>query len=186
MFTRKPKASHLDTVLYEIEMLEFCNQKLVHAPCSAGGEKSAYLECFLVHYRNLIRFLSGEKHRTGDLSLSEPATWANGKIAPQEIDSLKCAGQGLDQKYWQEISQYIEHLTTHRHETDTEWDIDEMYRELKPILSQFQRLIGRGEALEAPPNPVLGMMAGVPELMDEAVELAMKAREGHPLRKLDG
>jgi Ribbon-helix-helix protein, copG family len=38
------------------------------------------------------------------------------------------------------------------------------------------------ETAAAPDDPILGMFADVPELMDEIVEEAMQSRERHPLR----
>jgi len=35
-------------------------------------------------------------------------------------------------------------------------------------------------------DPLLGMFAGEPELLDQVVEAAMQAREEHPLRAIDG
>lgn len=38
---------------------------------------------------------------------------------------------------------------------------------------------------EPKPDPLLGLMADEPELLDEVVEAAMMARESHPLRTGD-
>ena len=60
MYARRPKESHRDTVTYEIEMLDFCLQSLTGKHYRDGNEQALYLEGFLLHYRNLIRFFSVE------------------------------------------------------------------------------------------------------------------------------
>jgi hypothetical protein len=46
----------------------------------------------------------------------------------------------------------------------------------------IKEALARLETPAAPDDPVLGMFADVPDLMDEIVEEAMQARERHPLR----
>jgi hypothetical protein len=47
-------------------------------------------------------------------------------------------------------------------------------------------LIEQLDETEAPGDPLLGMFAAEPELLDQAVESTMQAREEHPLRPVDG
>ena len=47
-------------------------------------------------------------------------------------------------------------------------------------------LIERLDETEAPGDPLLGMFAAEPELLDQVVESTMQAREEHPLRPVDG
>jgi hypothetical protein len=42
-----------------------------------------------------------------------------------------------------------------------------------------------GSAGPAPTDPLLGLMADEPELIDQVVEMAMTSRESHPLRTDD-
>ena len=46
-------------------------------------------------------------------------------------------------------------------------------------------LIERLDEAEALGDPVLGMFAGEPELLDQVVESAMRGREEHPLRGIN-
>jgi hypothetical protein len=47
-------------------------------------------------------------------------------------------------------------------------------------------LIERLDEAETVGDPLLGMFASEPELLDQVVESAMQAREEHPLRAFDG
>jgi predicted DNA-binding antitoxin AbrB/MazE fold protein len=47
------------------------------------------------------------------------------------------------------------------------------------------RPTGDGDKPVAPVDPLLGLMADEPELVDQVVEMAMTARESHPLRTGD-
>jgi hypothetical protein len=55
------KGSHLDTIHYEIDMLEYAFAKSKSA--LTPPELNMTIESFLLHYRNLIEFFSGAKHR---------------------------------------------------------------------------------------------------------------------------
>lgn len=61
MYSRRLKESHRDTVSYEIDMLRFCAERL-EALRATGNDRESYLalEGFLLHYRNLLHFFSGE------------------------------------------------------------------------------------------------------------------------------
>jgi hypothetical protein len=61
-YERSKKGSHLDTIHYEIDMLEYTLSKMTKAELPPP-EFNMTLECFLLHYRNLIEFFSGKKHR---------------------------------------------------------------------------------------------------------------------------
>jgi hypothetical protein len=47
-------------------------------------------------------------------------------------------------------------------------------------------LIEQLDVVAAVDNPLLGMFAGEPEVIDQAVESSMQAREEHPLRQTSG
>ena len=50
----------LDIVKYEIDMLRFCLSKLESQPAAWGKQdEHLHIEGGLLHYRNLIRFFSG-------------------------------------------------------------------------------------------------------------------------------
>lgn len=50
----------------------------------------------------------------------------------------------------------------------------------------IKEIIEQLEVAEAANDPFLGMLAQEPELMDQVIELAMRAREEHPLRQSGG
>ena len=121
MYTRRPKESHLDTVRYEIDMLDFCAEKLMQKPQGWDeGDQNVYLEGFLVHYRNLLRFFSGKNPKDNDLSTAKPEVWAVRQITAAELDAIKKPAENLDKDrgdgYHAKISRYIQHCTIYRHE----------------------------------------------------------------------
>jgi hypothetical protein len=69
MYSRRPKESHRDTITYEIDMLDFCARAVTGREHPSECDMFVYLEAFLHHYGNLIRFFSGEHHRPDDLSM---------------------------------------------------------------------------------------------------------------------
>jgi hypothetical protein len=50
----------------------------------------------------------------------------------------------------------------------------------------IKEMIENLEAFEAVDEPLLGMFADDPELIDQVMESAMMAREAHPLRQSNG
>jgi hypothetical protein len=141
MYSRPQKSSHLDTIAYEIDMLRFCLDRLQQPPASwEQGDQNVFIEGFLLHFRNLVRFLSGENHRPDDLSIAGPTTWAERVLSPDELAQLQEPARKLDEAYFQIVSKYLQHCTTVRYEEGRRWDIDQMYRELSPLLIQFEQL----------------------------------------------
>src|SRR5579875_2269831 len=89
-YARRPKESHLDTIVFEIEMLNFCKRKVVQCDTLEVKERWVYLEGFLLHYRNLIRFFSGKgPQRKGDLSTNNSMVWGNRCLSPVEGSTIK-------------------------------------------------------------------------------------------------
>ncbi len=159
MYSRRPKESHLDTVRYEIDILDFCAEKLMQQPQQwTEGDSNVYLEGFLVHYRNLLRFFSGKKHRSRDISMKKPETWASRLLTDGERSAIQDPARDLDTKYYDKISTYIQHCTIDRHENDTRWDVKEMYRELDAIITAFERLFPREphESTRKTPSGLVG------------------------------
>ncbi len=70
MYARPPKQLPLDTINYEIGMVEHCFQRLKPEPREKCSSKECYvyIECFLLHYRNLVRFFSGNRADKHDLT----------------------------------------------------------------------------------------------------------------------
>jgi hypothetical protein len=143
MPTRPHKETHRDTINYEIDMLEFTLAKLREPPTTwVQDDTNVYLEGFLLHFRNLIRFLNGENEQVDDLSLKTPARWMNGEVNPDEIAAIRTRAIGLE-KFFGPISKNLQHCTTLRSDTNQLWDIEVMYREIKPIIDDFERLTPR-------------------------------------------
>jgi hypothetical protein len=133
MLSRPPKLSHLDTVQYEIGMLNYCYKTLQETPWKWEPANFVYLECFLLHYRNLIEFFGDSK----DLKVSEWKAWSPRKLSPQELASI--SDKKPLQKHRGLISQYLQHCTKSR-TRDRSWDEKEMYEELRRVLENFRRL----------------------------------------------
>lgn len=132
--SRPKKFTHLDTIQYEIDMLNYCYDQLRRSVWP--GRESYYLtiEGFLLHYRNLCEFFSNRK----ELKASEPKEWAGRSLTVGELASIQ--DERLDKKYTGQISQYLSHCTKIRADRDRDWDILEMYEDIKPCLENFRGL----------------------------------------------
>lgn len=143
MFTRRAKESHRDTVTYEIEMLDFCADRLKGGEPADNRDQSVYLEGFLLHFRNLIRFMSGKHHHQDDLSTANPTTWAHRELTQAETAIIKAPAHDLDVKYHQAISKYLQHCTRLRFEQDRTWDVALMLEEIAPVIAAFEHAFPR-------------------------------------------
>lgn len=65
--SRPAKDQQLDTILYEIEMLSFCYERLCRNKWESKRDYFAYVEGFLLHYRNLSRLRRGQSDRRDEL-----------------------------------------------------------------------------------------------------------------------
>lgn len=175
MYTRPPKLSPLDTIHYEIAMLRFCYGRLVRPAmrskrvlkvdtryatrpavqevnATAGEDERAafvYLEAFLLHYRNLVEFFSGEHDRRQNaLSTKHPERWAARKLNDEEERSMRQAAKRLDDQWWQKISENLQHCTVNRHQDDVSWDVAVMMSGLEHVVRAFEKAF---------PNPRSGL-----------------------------
>lgn len=115
------KLDHGQTILYEIDMLRFAQSRILPPWNDANeGDLWAYLECFLLHYRNLINFFGMAPTEPSDLSIQKPEDiWPNPKDRPTkaELDQMQATGERLKQKYDDRktnpdtISRYLQHCT---------------------------------------------------------------------------
>jgi hypothetical protein len=144
VYSRPEKGNHLNTILYEIEMLEFCYETLVTNVGKWGDMRKAFicLEAFLLHYRNLVEFFGGE----AGLSSTEPAVWSPRKLSAEEVTSI--SDRKLCDKYRSPISAYLQHCTPLRANLDRSWNVYEMYKEIRPLIDRFQQLLPT-EAVQA-------------------------------------
>ncbi len=166
MYTRPPKLSPLDTIHYEIGMLRFCYgwlvrplvrsvrvlkvdtryatrptvQEVYATPEDDERVGFVYLEAFLLHYRNLVEFLSGEHDRRRNaLSTKHPERWAARKLSDEEERSIRQPAKHLDDQWWQEISKNLQHCTVDRHENDVSWNVTDMMDELEQVVREFEK-----------------------------------------------
>lgn len=140
MYARRAKESHRDTVTYEIEMLRFCAQRVIEGQHPEEEDQAVYLEGFMLHYRNLVRFFSGEHHHEdkGDLSTANPHVWADRELTSEEVSVITNPAKALDAKYHQHISKYLQHCTRVRYDHDKTWDVSLMFEEIGPIIKAFE------------------------------------------------
>ena len=136
----------LGMIDYEILMLRFSVQKLdPQNAVLADKERSVYLECFLLHYRNLIRFFSGKDHRQdkGDVSMAFPGVFCaalSESRAGWYMDQIKPLDNGEEGCIHQQISKLLAHCTEARVEMiGKEWKAVEMYRKIEPVIQSFER-----------------------------------------------
>jgi hypothetical protein len=143
---RPPKLTHTQTILYEIDMLRFTHSR---ARSGNGFEEWRNLECFLLHFRNLIEFFGNPNSRSDTLSVQEPpeeftrdpekrtqmknlfleSLWRKYEVRDVE------AGEENDK-----ISRYLQHCTQQR-VRDKVWHVQEMFEELQPFMVKFEELI---------------------------------------------
>lgn len=163
MFTRPKKELHLDTIRYEIDMLDFSYARLHRADRDrAPRDDYAYLECFLLHYRNLVQFFSGRKNnKKDDLSIREPEAWAGRPVKSAEWSSLRKVGKQLDKAYFHAISCYIQHCTKNRADVDRDWPVVQMYCDIDRLLQEFEKMCPR-RSDEARRNQQMLQVSGVP------------------------
>jgi len=155
MYSRPQKSSHLDTIAYEIDMLRFCLGRLRQPPASwESGDRNVFIECFLLHFRNLVRFFSGEGHRNGDLSTAAPMPWAARALSNDEVAILQEPARTLDNEYFNVVSKYLQHCTEARYSEGREWDLDGMYSKLLPLFIHFEKVFLNRQGEKAVENGV--------------------------------
>src|SRR5215469_14011676 len=94
MHQRSNKNEHLDTILYEIDMLRHCAESISKAKAEehrsdfAGAEYYLKIEGFLLHLRNLIAFFTNRKNEPTDLLINEPSVWAGKAIEQRNYSDI--------------------------------------------------------------------------------------------------
>jgi hypothetical protein len=132
--SRRKKLSHLDTILYEIDMLEYCYSRLLDSSFADERDYFLFIEGFLLHYRNLIQFF-GNHH---DLKADEPNIWSPKRLTDAELASIQDGGPF--KRHNGQISQYLSHCTKSRAIADRDWSHVAMYQEIEKILRRFREL----------------------------------------------
>lgn len=154
MHQRLTKKTPLQTIAYEIDMFRHCGRTLGRK--KAGFEKTTaheeraeyYLgfEGFLLHLRNLLAFLTNRRSESTDLGINRPEDWAERPVEKREYSDLMKSARTLDRQYgakhstcYDQISKFLQHCTTHRHEQDRDWDVEQISADLDPVLQEFEK-----------------------------------------------
>jgi hypothetical protein len=143
----------LESVTYDIAMTNYCRQFIRHteerkrAASTAADiryfelERAAFLECFLLHFRNLMEFLQHQRgdrkvHWAGELAKSK---WPppNAKRAWDHLNRPNKDAQPLMVK----LSTRLAHIGKNRLVYDHVYDPDAMYAELREIFLIFRKEI---------------------------------------------
>ena len=144
VYERSEKKSHLDTVWYEIAMLRFCYAELKDRTGVSDPERNLLIEGALLHYRNLLEFFSGAKHRPPkngrpeDISTAKPRVWAGRDLTAEELAKIQAPARTLEANYFDDLSQFLQHCTERRFIDSKKWDLDTMIAEMKPIVAAFR------------------------------------------------
>ena len=145
--SRPDKLTNAQTILYEIDMLRFAARRLLHGKWESDKDQWAYLECFLVHYRNLIEFLGKEQHLVRETDLHVSNIWRGpGVRGPAQLSRIRDQGNKLWAKYERvtdKISVYLQHCTTLRTESKS-WEVGVMIREIEPVLADVEKALRDG------------------------------------------
>jgi hypothetical protein len=161
-YSRSEKESHLDTIHYEIAMLNSCGLQLDKlSPENQKAHFNAFLECFLIHYRNLVEFFSGNHHRrakrpegTNDLSTADSNPWAGRTLSAAELAEFHTPAKDLDDRYFLDISQYLQHCPERRFSENKFWCYREMYSELQPVIATFVKAFPGGTKAKRSPSAI--------------------------------
>lgn len=149
--SRPDKMTHMQTVLYEIDMLRYAAGHLQKQTFDNRFQECAYIECFLVHYRNMLEFFGREPKRDDLSVLRAEVLWRDrdgNVVAPVPEKALRdLFNRPLWEKYEdreatgnQTISRYLQHCTEQRI-VPHGWTVDEMMRDLQGTLREFEKLI---------------------------------------------
>jgi len=146
VYFRPEKLDDAHTILFEIDMLRFAKDHLLSQRSLPERDKWVYLEDFLLHYCNLIEFFGKpvKPNDPTDLSIRRPEVIWQGKL-PAQTELEFMARQDLWEKYdthnnSEAISKYLHHCTTHRTAAKN-WQVKEMFEELRPVIEKFESLL---------------------------------------------
>jgi hypothetical protein len=132
--SRPQKLNHVETILYEMDMLDYCFRRLREGNWAEIKDYFLCIEGFLLHYRNLIEFFGNH----GGLRAGKPEVWSPRTLSVDEITSIE-NGSLLDE-YHGPISRYLGHCDEIRAEKDRTWQHIEMHTKIEPLLINFRKL----------------------------------------------
>jgi cytochrome P450 len=123
--SRPAKLTHAQTVLYEIDMLKFTAGNF-----GRSNEWSSWsnLECFLLHFRNLIEFFGKPADDRDTLSILKPGSFSKDQQKQEVLKKLyrndlwaKYEVRKADEEN-DKISRYLQHCTEER-VNDKSWKV---------------------------------------------------------------
>jgi len=113
------------------------------------ADRSEYylgIEGFLLHLRNLLAFLTNRRNESTDLGINAPDRWAGREVEQREYSDLIKNAKEIDAKYgrndsncYDQISKFLQHCTTYRHQEPRDWDIEGISTDIEPVLSDFEK-----------------------------------------------
>ncbi len=157
--SRPRKLEHVQTIHYEMDMLDYCYGRLRERKWADANDYYLCIEGFLLHYRNLIQFFG---NHTG-LRAGNPKDWSPRPLSDAEVVSIQNAS--LLAEYDGQISQYLCHCTPVRAERDIEWKHIEMQGKIAPLLTNFRKLFP-----SEPRKPKEMLMLGAESVSTATVE----------------
>ena len=152
MHERSPKNKPIDTILYEIDMLRHCAGTIANKKAMAEGTRSPSsiaeynlgIEGFLLHLRNVLAFLTNRIGESTDIGINNPAQWAGRAVQQREYSNLIKRAKEVDRAHgvkdstcYDQISKFLQHCTTLRHERAKDWDIAKIFADIDPVLRDF-------------------------------------------------
>lgn len=159
---RPDKLSHLETILYEIDMLRYAAFRLRSAQ---GWDEWVFLECFLLHFRNLIEFFGSDSPNRDNLSIVKAELfWPKGETIPGR-QLQKLYQKDLWEKYEgkekrDKISRFLQHCTEERVKPK-DWNVSQMLDDLNPLIEEFEKLLPSKERRwgKLPTGPAGGQLS---------------------------
>jgi hypothetical protein len=151
-YERSPKNNPLDTILYEIGMLRHSAAILPSKHSARNSSEQAmkdyyvYIEAFLLHLRNLLAFFMNQASDPADLRLNQIGEWLNRSVGQREYSDLIAKTKDVNRHFgasdstcYDQISKFLQHCTTYRHERGRSWEIEKIFSEINPILCEFEK-----------------------------------------------
>ena len=133
-------------------MLRHAERRVEEHWVKQDADANGWLECYLTHYRALIDFLGTNREDprkfggSTDLTLTPAETWAEREIdmSGPEAQALVADGKTLRKRWYNDISQFLSHMTGRRVEDGAfTWDWRAMSAELNPVLAGFRALAAK-------------------------------------------
>jgi len=145
--SRPDKLTNAHTILFEIDMLRFAARRLQQGPFKSEKDLWAYLECFLLHFRNLIEFLGKEANvRPDDLHITRPQDFMESGYSSAERNTLNELHE-QSKAVWREyesredsISKYLHHCTVQR-TVGKKWPVGIMNNAVENLLVPLEQLL---------------------------------------------